>query len=205
MKIPQKTYLEVTCSLDVSRRNGQFILQWNRNKRPFKVEIPEAEFSFYKQMKISESLERTLSEQALSRRRALMLSLEILGLEDNGGEWSVPRRASIEPYPSISFVFTLISCFVILWLIGFAHWMAVFALALIGSLEFFSWKGKCLSSSIFSFFPVMGFPWIALIGGSVYGILQFLDPNPLWRSYRITASFLGSFLGLFGGPKKLAF
>jgi hypothetical protein len=194
-KVTEEVFLEVSHSLTVSSEIDSFIINWKRDSKSFHIEIPEHGFSFYRQGVVSNDIKQLPYGKAKNNRLAQQFALDALGIKTHQGTGEVPNNVSIEPYSSITFISNWIVCFILLWAVGVEHWPVVMLLGVIMSLEYLKWKGKLLSALIFAAFPFLGFPWIALIGGGTYSLLQFLDPNSYYRNLRVFTPLVGGFAG----------
>ena len=195
-KVLHETYLEITHSLVVSRdEDGKFIVSWNHNGKSFKSEIPEYELSFYQKGAGLRSSEKLINDEIKNKKIAQDFVLEALGIQSNQESEETYDSIYFEPYYWVAFTLNWIGCFVVLWAVGVRHWPAVLLLGSIMSLEFIQERGKCLSALLIAIFPFLGFPWIALIGGSSYSLLQFFDPNPCKRILRVIIPIIGSLVG----------
>ena len=195
-KVTNEIYLEVSHSLTISNENNRFMIKWQRNGKSLNVEKDEQEFLFYRQgvdIKDAELLPRDTEKK--NNLLAQQFALEALNIQSGQKTNEIPGAISIGPNSSAIFVLNWIACFFLLWATGVEHWPVVMLLGIIMSLEYLKWKGKLLSTLIFTAFPFLGFPWIALIGGGIYSLLQFLDPNPYYRGLRVIIPLAGCFAG----------
>lgn len=194
--VVRETYLEITHSLVVSRdEDGKFVVSWNHNGKSFKSKIPEYELSFYQKGVGLRSSEKLIRDEIKNKKIAQNFVLEALGIQSNQESEETYDSIYFEPYYWVAFILNWIGCFVILWALGVIHWPAVLLLGSIMSLEFLAWRGKCLSALLFIVFPFLGFYWVAFIGGCIYGLLQFFDPNPYYRILRTLAPLIGGLIG----------
>ena len=195
-KVEKGIYLAVVRSLSISNENGKFLINWNRNSNPFTREIAEQEFSFYRQGMEAGNPEQSELDEAKNKSMAQELAIEALGIGNAKQTDNIYSRVSIEPFLSAVFALNWIGCFILLGFLGLRHWPVALSLGIIMSLEFLRPKGKCLSAFLFTVFHSLGFPWVALIGSSIYSVLQFLDPNPVYRRLRTAVPLIGGFIGL---------
>lgn len=195
-KVEEGIYLEVVRSLFISKENGKFLINWNRNSNPFTREIAEQEFSFYRQGKETGNPEQSGLDETKNNSMAQEFAIEALDIGNTKQTNDIYSRVSIEPLSSAVFALNWIGCFILLGILGLRHWPVAMALGIIMSLEFSRPYGKYLSAFLFTVFPFLGFPWVALIGSSMFSALQFLDPNPVYRRLRVSIPLIGGFIGL---------
>lgn len=196
-QVEDEIYLEVVRSLSVSGDNGKFLISWTCNSNSFTKEMPEDEFSFYRQGKEAGNPEQSGLDETKNNSMAQEFAIEALGIRNTKQTNDIYNSVSIEPFSSAVFALNWIGCFILLGILGIRHWPVATALGIIMSLEFSRPKGKCLSAFLFTVFPFLGFPWVALIGSSIYSALQFLDPNPVYRRLRVSIPLMGGFIGLW--------
>ena len=194
-RVDGSVYTEVANSLSISNSSGLYLIEWINRGNSFSKEIPEEEFTFYSTHRKSIETKFAKYEETKNNRLAQEFALESLKIKEND---VFNEKVCIEPLELDKLkilLLNLLGCVALLYAFGLKNWPVVFLLAAVICLEFVSLKGKCISSALFMFFPFLGHPWVALIAGGCYGVLQFLDANPLLRKYRIILPFFGVLLG----------
>jgi hypothetical protein len=194
--ISNNDYIDVTSSLSVEKNRNVFLIKWNRQNKSHSVEIPKVEFSFFSRDMDNPSRESVDSANK-NDTKAQKLADQILNVSTDSDFGLVNKKESLELHSWFTLICSWLGCFSLLFPLGFAHFPIVIVLGIIISLEYLSFKGKSLSSIGFIVFVFFNFPWLAFAGGFVYGVLQFLDPNPFLRSIRIFFSFAASLSGLY--------
>jgi len=189
-------YLEVVNSLSVSKQYGYYVIKWNRDSEFLTIKVPEHDFSFYQQAPKSEDSRNAIIEERKNKRLAQKITLELLGIQNDEGAGDAPNAEPIDRYAFMSFISSWLSLLILLLISGIEYWLVFLLIGIIISLEVLGRKGKCLSASLFLLFPFVSFPWIGFIGGAFYGLLQFLDPDPFYRKYRVLVSFFTVFISL---------
>jgi hypothetical protein len=196
-KVEQGIYLEVAQSLSVAKENGKFLISWRRNSNSFTKEIAEQEFSFYRQGIETDDPGQQGVAETKNKTKAIEFAIEALGIRDASQAKSMYNRVSMEPFSTVVFAMNWIGCLILLGTLGLEHWPAAITLGIIMSLEFSRPYGKFLSAFLFTAFPFLEFPWVALVGSFIYSALQFLDPNPVYRKLRTTMPLIGGLIGLW--------
>lgn len=194
-KVPHEVYLEVANSLSISKENGKYVINWKCKGKPFKTEIAEQEISFYQQGINRKSTEQLTYNETKNNLLAQQFAVKVLGIQNEQGFRAGTDTVYIEPYYLMTVILNWVGCSVLLWALGVEHLLIVLLLGITISLEFVRCKGKYWSVLLFFIFPFLGFPWISLIGGCVYSLLHFLDPNPYYRVLRVVTSLVTGLVG----------
>lgn len=193
-EVPQH-YSEVTRSLRITRDTAGFEVSWEKAGVKHSARFGPEEFVFYGRGDIEGGPQL---DDSANERLAAQFATSVFGPTAAGR--SSASKVWMEPQPWWVAIHSLIVAGVFL---KSGSPAAAFAATIAVPLEFLGALGKILTPIAFALMAWAGLPFVAFLSAIGYSALQFLDPNPNWRSTRTLAGLtvaLGTVAGAGTGP-----
>lgn len=180
--VTRDRYVEVTRSLQVSIDGDAYVVAWQAGREAHEQRLPRADFQFYRQGD-SRPQSRFLDDDLRNANdaRARAFAAEVFGVPE-----PAPRThadAPLEPFAS----WVPLEAVLFALAVGGLGELGLTEAALVGALMWIEQRagGRSLASALWVLLAGIGPPLAALGGALVYGVLQFLDPDPTRRGLRV--------------------
>lgn len=180
-KVSESTFMEVTESLQVKTDSNFYIIMWQIDGCQKTKKILKSEFQFYQRGDINPE-RRSINESLSTNNDAIAHSFAMEALSIKKIHQTQQKRG-IEVNVTYSIIENVIFVLILILIGGIGHSSGLILFAIL--LAEYLHNGRLYSSILFIPFAFFS-PGAALVGATVYAVLQFLDSNSVRRNLRIT-------------------